>query len=263
MLTYQPDSAGLSGAAFTVSITRSDSQCTPVAGSSHGGARQCSPADELSGCTRCNWNREYVLRMFARDRYNADRRDSLALRMPVQQFTTTAPALSDVELATVIRQGKQGGIFYKNTLDVIPNVGSMYSEEQVCFTYAEAYNMLSDTGGFVTRTNVYDAVGKEIISRDRPRKRAGESSVIRQLPVKNLRTGSYTLTYRFSTDGKVRVRPAKLFVYNRRWAILRSWLPRRRCPCRSIWRWTKASSIANFNGAATSSLRKRKNSTGH
>ena len=224
ILTYQPDSAGLSGAAdLTVSITRSDSTVHAdrwLVPHTVADTSVFSRGMNLVGVYKVQLEPgEYVLRMFARDRYNADRRDSLALRMPVQSFTTTVPTLSDVELATVIRQGKQGGIFYKNTLDVIPNVGSMFSEEQVCFTYAEAYNMLSDadTGGFVTRTNVYDAIGKEIISRDRPRKRAGESSVIiDNFPVKNLRTGSYTLTLSLlGSDGQVRSTSGrKLFVYN-------------------------------------------------
>jgi GWxTD domain-containing protein len=157
---------------------------------------------------------DYLLRLLVRDRHDPSRRDSLSIRLPVRAFSTTAPVLSDVELASVIRQGNKGGIFYKNTLDVVPNVGGMFSEDQQCYYYAEAYNMLAnaDTGEFIVRTNVYDAVGKEIISRERPRKRAGESSVIiDHLSVKNPYSAPIHSCFLLG-DGKSLIQWAELFV---------------------------------------------------
>ena len=90
---------------------------------------------------------------------------------PIRLFTTAAPALSDLEFASVIRQGSaRAAIFYKNTLDVVPNVGGMFSEDQRCNYYLEAYNLTAgqDTGQFVVRTSVIDAVGKEIIATRPP-----------------------------------------------------------------------------------------------
>jgi GWxTD domain-containing protein len=162
---------------------------------------------------------DYILRILVRDRFAPDRRDSLTVRLPIRVFTTASPALSDLEFASVIRQGSPGGIFYKNTLDVVPNVGGMFSEDQRCNYYLEAYNLTSaqDTGQFVVRTSVLDAVGKEIISRDRPRRRAGESSVIvDNVPVKNLRTGTYSMIVSLlDRDGKPSSSSSrKLYVYN-------------------------------------------------
>ena len=131
------------------------------------------------------------------------------------------------KLASVIRQGKKDGIFYKNTLDVVPNVGGMFSEDQECYYYVEAYNLQagSDTGDYITRTNLFDAIGKEVITRDRTRKRVGESSVIiDHFPAKTLRTGTYTVTLSIlGSDGKpVSTAGRKLFVFNPTWV----WIPR-------------------------------------
>ena len=128
--------------------------------------------------------------------------------------------LSDVEFATTIRQGgTKTGPFYKNTLDVIPNVGGIYSEQQACFYYAEVYNLLTgeDRSDFLMRTNVYDAIGKEVLSRERPRKRLGESSVlVDQFSVAKLKTGTYTLALSvLDSMRKVMTTSAKkFFVFN-------------------------------------------------
>jgi len=223
-LTYKPDSAGLIAAVdLTVGITLKDSLVHADRWLVPHSVRDTSgfvQGMNLVGLYRLQLGAgDYIMSLVARDRYNAARRDSLTLRLPVRLPSTTQPALSDVELATVIRQGNKGGLFYKNTLDVVPNVGGMFSEDQKCFTYVEAYNLLvgNDTSDFIVRTSVYDAVGKEIISRDRPRKRVGESSVIiDQFPVKNLRTGTYSLVLSLlGADAKpVSSTGRKLFVFN-------------------------------------------------
>jgi GWxTD domain-containing protein len=162
---------------------------------------------------------EYMFKVLSRDRNDPLRRDSLTARVPVRSFETGVPVLSDVALASTIRQGTKGGTFYKNTLDVVPNVGGLYTEDQKCFYYCEAYGLLAgnDTSEFVVRTNVYDAVGKEIVSRDRPKRRVAESSVIvDQFAVKNLRTGSYTMMLSIvdSASKVLATSGRKLFVYN-------------------------------------------------
>lgn len=223
-LTYKPDSAGLTGGgAVNVLVFRRDSLIsndawvTPhrVADTS-----SFSRGMNLVGLHRMELGAgDYVLRVLIRDRFAPERRDSLTVRLPIRLYTTAAPTLSDLEFASVIRQGNQGGLFYKNTLDVVPNVGGMFSEDQRCNYYIEAYNLTSgrDTGQFVVRTSVLDAVGKEIITRDRPRRRAGESSVIvDNIPVKNLRTGTYAMIVSLlDADGKPSTSASrKLYVYN-------------------------------------------------
>jgi GWxTD domain-containing protein len=163
---------------------------------------------------------DYVLTFIARDRYDPKRIDSLRIKLPVRLFTVAKPVLSDIEFASSIRQGEKGGAFYKNTLDVIPNVGGLYIESQACYYYAEAYNLQigNDPGDFFIRTNVFDAVGKEILSREKQRKRAGESAVlVDQFAASRLRTGSYTLVLSMldSSRKTLATTGKKFFVYNK------------------------------------------------
>ena len=89
---------------------------------------------------------EYLFTVRARDRFNPQRSDSITLRVPVQPVATAAPVLSDLEFATSIRMNPPTqGQFYKNTLEVVPNVGGIFTEEQRCFYYAEAYNLVRGT----------------------------------------------------------------------------------------------------------------------
>ena len=162
---------------------------------------------------------EYIFKVLARDRYNNARKDSVSLRVPIRVVGSKTPTLSDVEFASSIRQGSKEGPFYKNTLDVVPNVGGMYAAEQKCYYYAEAYNLLAkdDHSDYTVRTTVYDAVGKEIISRERVRKRPAESTVIvDNFEVNKLRSGTYSLVLSLIDTSHVSLGTAgkKFFVYN-------------------------------------------------
>ena len=223
-LTYKPDSTGFGGAIdLTLIVQLKDSVVYAdrwLVPHSLADTSLLSRGMNLIGLYKLQLPQgEYLFKVLSRDRNDPLRRDSLTVRVPVRRFDAGAPVLSDVALASTIRQGVKGGLFYKNTLDVIPNVGGIYTEDQKCFYYCEAYSLLAgnDTSEFVVRTNVYDAVGKEIISRDRPKRRAAESSVIvDQFAVKNLRTGTYTLMVSL-VDSASKVLGAsgrKLFVYN-------------------------------------------------
>ena len=224
-LTFITDSTGLAGAAdLTIIVRRADStvhaerwlvphvlkDTSDAAGTmSMVGAYALSLPDG-----------EYLITLLGRDRKNPKRMDSVSVRLPVRPFGVEKAALSDVEFATMIRQGgAKESPFYKNTLEVIPNVGGIYSEQQACFYYAEAYNLLTgeDRSDFMMRTNVYDAIGKEVLSRERPKKRAGESSVlVDQFSVAKLKTGTYTLAVSLlDSSRKVMTTSArKFFVFN-------------------------------------------------
>jgi GWxTD domain-containing protein len=163
---------------------------------------------------------EYQVKVLGRDRFNPQRSDSVILRVPVHAFPPTGPALSDIEFASSIRMNPPTqGQFYKNTLEVVPNVGGVFTEGQRCFYYAEAYNLVrgTDTIDYVLRTTVFDAVGREVLSREKPKRRPGESSVIAdQFGVGRFKTGTYTLVLALlDTAGKsIATSGKKFFVYN-------------------------------------------------
>jgi GWxTD domain-containing protein len=163
---------------------------------------------------------EYLLTFLARDRHDPKRADSLRVKLPIHLFAVDKPTLSDIEFASSIRQGEKGSPFYKNTLDVVPNVGGVFIESQACFFYAEAYNLLAsnDQSDYFLRTNVFDAVGKEVLSREKQRKRPGESAVlVDQFAAARLRTGAYTLALSLldSSRKTLTTTAKKFFVYNK------------------------------------------------
>ena len=223
-LTYTPDSAGFSGAGdLTLLVSRGDSLIiadrwlVPHVLGDTAGIEEMN----LVGKTSMQLaGGQYIVRMILRDRNNPSHQDSVVLRVPVKPFDARQPVLSDVEFASTIRQGSAGGQFYKNTLDVIPNVGGLYGEKQRLFYYAEAYNLThgeGERGNYTLRSTVFDAVGREVVSRERPKRGVGESSVlVDQFPVDKLRSGTYTLVLALmdtqsttlSSTGK------KFFVYN-------------------------------------------------
>jgi len=139
---------------------------------------------------------EYGVRFSGRDRNSPARSDSISVRLPVAPPATDRIVMSDIEFATSIAQGSKESPFFKNTLDVVPNVGGLYNETQMCAYYLEAYNLLlgEDRSDLTMKSTVYDAVGKEILARERQKKRPGESMVlIDQFAASRFKSGTYSL----------------------------------------------------------------------
>lgn len=228
-LTYRLDSAGYGGAAdIAVWVSRRDSVIIAerwlVPHRLRDTASASAGTNLVGVYTYQVPEGEYQTKILVRDRNDLSRRDSLLLKFPIRVYGTGAVELSDLELAASIRQGGEGSPFYKNTLEVVPNVGGLYSEEQRCFFYAEAYNLFlgDDRSDFLVRTRVLDAVGKEILLRERPRKRLGESSVIvDHFGVENFRTGTYQIAVSLLDTSKKQLSTSsrKFFVYNPRLGV--------------------------------------------
>ena len=162
---------------------------------------------------------EYAVKLLVRDRHATGRRDSVLLRLPVSPAATDRIALSDIEFAASIRPGSKESPFYKNTLDVIPNVGGVYNETAMCYFYLEAYNLLQggDRSDMTMKTTVYDAVGKEVTARARQKKRMGESAVlVDQIAATQFKTGTYSLVVSLLDTSKHPLAQSarKFYVYN-------------------------------------------------
>ena len=162
---------------------------------------------------------EYVVKLLARDRLISARRDSIIIRMPVAPPATDRVAMSDIEFAASIKSGSKESPFYKNTLEVVPNVGGMYNESQMCYFYLEVYNLLlgADRSDITMKTTFYDAVGKEILARERQKKRSGESAVlIDQLAANRFKSGTYSLVVALldTTKHALAQSARKFYVFN-------------------------------------------------
>ncbi len=166
----------------------------------------------------------YRLVLIGRDRNDPGRIDSVGLRFPIAPYGTQKLSLSDLEFATSVRQDAEPGLFYKNTLEVVPNANGLFSGEQPCFVYAEAYNLLAGTDrtDYTVRLAVFDAVNNPVISRDKVRKRTLESNVIvDNVAVHKLRSGTYTAVISVLDTAKqpIAVTAKKFFVYNARLGV--------------------------------------------
>jgi len=223
-LTYQHHDSGLTaGVEFTLMVTESENIVAAdrwLVPHSMADTTEVVPGMNLVGVANVALREgDYILKVIGRDRHNLARTDSVLMKLPVRIPGTDRLVLSDLELASSIRQGEKGSPFYKNTLEVIPNVDGVFSEDQRCYFYTEAYNLLSgdDQSDYVVRTTAFDAIGREVISRERPRKRSAESSVIvDNITTSNLKSGTYTLVISLidSTGKPVTSTGKKFFVYN-------------------------------------------------
>ena len=165
---------------------------------------------------------EYLLKVIGKDRNNLMRQDSVSMRLPVKMLGQDRMQISDVELASNIRtQGNKTSPFYKNTLEVIPSPEGLFSEDQKCFYYAEAYNLLGPGVGreYFVKMVVYDAAGHEVVSRERERKPVAESTVlVDNLAIGQMKSGTYSLLIGLldTTKKVISSTGRKFFVYNRK-----------------------------------------------
>jgi GWxTD domain-containing protein len=165
---------------------------------------------------------QYTLRVTGRDVNNEDNRDSLDLPLRLRPLGFDSLALSDVELCTSIKQIEpdSSNIFYKNTLEVIPNPSVLYGAGlPIIYYYVEAYNLLERASGgeYVYTASVLDAAGNEVIKQSRAKKRIHNSSVeVGTINIGKLKSGTYS--FRYLIEDSVTQQQAavakKFFVYN-------------------------------------------------
>jgi GWxTD domain-containing protein len=162
---------------------------------------------------------KYTVAVTGKDVNEPARRDSVTREILIRMMDSTRVVLSDLELANSIKPSSGNSPFSKNTLEVIPSVQRIFSNDQACYYYAEMYNLQPSggRGNLIVRTTVRDAVGREIVSREKQRRPLGESGVVADhLPVNNLRTGTYVLNVALldSLRTLLSASERKFFVYN-------------------------------------------------
>jgi GWxTD domain-containing protein len=164
----------------------------------------------------------YLLRLTGLDVNDEKNRDSLDVPMNLWSFPTDSLSLSDVELCSSIKQipADTSNIFYKNTLEVIPNPSVLYGVGlPIMYYYVEAYGLMSKVkdGEYAYAVAVLDAAGHEVIGQSRTKRRVHDSSVeVGTINLGKLKSGTYTL--RFSLNDSMAQQQTtsskKFFVYN-------------------------------------------------
>ncbi len=110
----------------------------------------------------------------------------------------TTLSMSDIELSSNIKRENinENSIFYKNTLEVIPNPTMLFAENSpVMFYYVELYNLNgnADTSNLVLQKLLYNSRGALVINEAKPVRRNQNSIVdIGIMNLRKLPTDSYS-----------------------------------------------------------------------
>lgn len=162
----------------------------------------------------------YRITLSAWDMYNMDRRDSLSIPVTIHLFPKDHEAFSDVELCTSIQaSSSQQSVFYKNTLEVIPNPNRLYGTGlPILYYYLEVYNLhhIKDTGYVTIHTAIIDVSGKELVAHDKVKPRMHDASVeIGTLNLSAIRGGTYLFRADIldSSKNNLATSSKKFFVY--------------------------------------------------
>lgn len=139
----------------------------------------------------------YQMSIVTVDFNDSTRVDSMVYPLQISMFPSDRDAISDIELCSSIRQIPKDdkNIFYKNTLEVIPNASLFYgSGLPIIYYYFEVYNLLKDpkTTNYVVRTSIIDAYGKEIYKSEKIKNRVNNSSVeVGSINATTFKSGTY------------------------------------------------------------------------
>jgi GWxTD domain-containing protein len=223
-LTNKVDSSGFSaGAVVTAIIYKGDSVVFAdrwIVSSTVTDTSASSKLMNLVGMTPLLFPRgDYRLVLKANDRNALGRMDSTHLVFKLRPVASNKALLSDIEFSASIAGSSEHTMFYKNTYEVIPNVGGLYSSDKMCYYYLEAYNLTpgGERRDYIVRTTVCDAVGRELSVRNRTKKKPGESMVIvDQMALDSLRSGTYTMIVALLDSAKNTLSSVsrKFFVFN-------------------------------------------------
>jgi len=163
----------------------------------------------------------YRVYLVAADFNDLENKDSLSFLLNIKPIDQDKVALSDVQLASSIIPMEKDSTnrFYKNSYEVKSNPSRLFGAHQpVLFYYLEAYNLKTkQSETYLTKAVVTNAVGKEVTSQAKTKRRANNSIVeVGMIKVNTLRTGTYTFTYSIidSSDQSVISSSERFSVYN-------------------------------------------------
>ncbi|MGC8595090.1 MAG: GWxTD domain-containing protein [Candidatus Kryptoniota bacterium] len=176
----------------------------------------------------------YRIKVQAVDINDSTNSDSLNGTLDISRFSQTALSSSDIELCSMISSASQPpdsnqnekSIFYKNTLNVIPNPSCIYGAGlPIIYYYVEIYNLLKaehDTtfpadSFYVVDYRVIDSFGRVHKSSEKIKHKFANSAVeVGTINASNLKTGTYTFVFsvRDSGSNAYATTSKRFFVYN-------------------------------------------------
>jgi GWxTD domain-containing protein len=162
---------------------------------------------------------KYRFEVVARDSLDSSHADSISFNDIDVAPVGTAPHGSDLELCSSITSSKDSaGLFYKNTLDVVPNPSLVFSRlgYPVVFHYMELYNLNKDSL-YIVETVVKDQSGD--IKKNTSRKkyfRVKDAVEVGTTAIVNLPSGRYLYQVRIldSCMNEIVIAKKQFFINN-------------------------------------------------
>jgi GWxTD domain-containing protein len=223
-LTYTADNGSYSAAVIVHTIIRRDDEEQNPVIKTWRVPVTVSDTNNLSDNTligRVNYLLEqgkYRFAVISRDEAHPRISDSLELPYEVRDFGTRALRFSDLELASSIKkvEADPTNIFYKNTLEVIPNPPLLYGKPLPnLMYYAELYN--TDEPVFLVKTELVSSYGRTMSSKLQQRTGKLESRVeVGTVNLARFPSGVYTLilSYGDTTKKFMQSQSKAFYVFN-------------------------------------------------
>ncbi|MBN1299775.1 MAG: GWxTD domain-containing protein [Melioribacteraceae bacterium] len=142
---------------------------------------------------------EYYLELKVQDQNDSARVKYLNEEIISRAYSFEQATISDLEFASRIVTESQNtnSIFYKNTIEVVPNPHNIFGKRlPILFYYAELYNLLSDTtsGDVYINKQVVNSLGEKVFEKTNQVSRQNNSIVdVGALNISKYPTGSYKL----------------------------------------------------------------------
>lgn len=139
---------------------------------------------------------KYSAKITLRDEALAASADTSEIALDVRSFSPRGSRFSDIELCSSIQKidADTANLFYKNTLEVIPNPPLLYGKSfPVVMYYTELYGSDLDTS--IVKSEIISAYGSTVASKSARKKGGKHPSRVEvgSMNVANLASGVYTL----------------------------------------------------------------------
>ena len=125
---------------------------------------------------------KYSLQVKAYDTKSPDYNTVINENVTLQPYTSNKFSISDIEISTNIKtdNADQNSIFYKNTLEILPNPSMVYTNQSpVMFYYSELYNLKLENQSvdFTLQKSLLNSAGTQVYQNSKKIKQGGNSVV--------------------------------------------------------------------------------------
>jgi len=165
---------------------------------------------------------DYFLKIDSFDDLDRSRSHKVMYELSKKQFGKETVTISDVDICSSIKKIPKDpkNVFYKNTLEVVPNPTKTFGYGlPILYYYVEAYNLLVSAQGGIyhIQISIYDSENQEVISQEKSKNRTNDSSVeVGTVNVGALSSGTYKFKFSLiDSAANLTVSSAKqVFIHN-------------------------------------------------